>query len=104
MTISDGGDRMIDARIDQAITTECHQRTGKYTARAYAGTVTIDALDAHSRARDEENHKAAALALCKKFDWLVVDLIGGRTSSGEVVWVCVYYSDAQEMAWEEATP
>ena len=94
---------MLEARIMQAITTRYSARTKRYAARAIAGSISIPIEHPNDMMIDDKNHKAAALALCKKMDWNCADIVGGRTVKGEVVWVLVYSDDVQEMGANNAS-
>lgn len=74
----------------QAITTKylpaTNYRGSRVKATAQAGSVTIS-FDLGLR--DEDCHKEAALALCRKFGW-EGSLIMGTTHNGDNVWVFIH--------------
>lgn len=62
-----------------------NSRGSRYTATAQAGRMTVNA---NYDLNNEENHRAAALALCAKFGWnKTEELFGGVLKDGTYVFV-----------------
>ena len=79
----------------QAITTKfiapTNTRGSRIKATAQAGSVTLNWDHALNPA---DNHKAAAMALVKKYKWFYGEWMSAELPDGSSVWVCAHeYQD-----------
>lgn len=73
----------------QAITTKYLPATNHKPARVKATATAGSVLVSYDSAlRDDDAHKEAALALCRKFGW-EGSLVMGTTHNGDNVWVFI---------------
>jgi hypothetical protein len=77
----------------QAITTRYHgptnHRCAKVSATAYAGKITLSWDNAAGNGGTPDNHRAAMLAFCERFQWEGQNYHPGGLPDGSTVWVHV---------------